>query len=187
MTEGEIIELYFSRSEEAIAATRRLFGALMRSIAGGILPDRRDAEETVSDALLSVWRSIPPNRPNDLCAYVSRITRNAAVDRARQNMSKKRGGGEYEAVLDEARELAGSAGAPEGEAESREFSRLLNAFLSKLSKKRRIVFVKRYWYLMPTKSIAAEMGMSEGAVKMELSRTRRELKTMLEKEGYYSE
>jgi RNA polymerase sigma-70 factor (ECF subfamily) len=187
MTDGEIIELYFSRNEEAIAETRRLFGALMRSIAKGVLPDRRDAEETVSDALLSVWRSIPPNRPNDLSAYVSRVTRNAAVDRARMNLSKKRGGGEYDAVLEEARELAGSVCDPEKDAENAEFSGLVNGFLAELPKRKRMVFVKRYWYLLPIKRIARDMDMSEAAVKMELSRTRSGLKEFLKKEGYYDE
>ena len=187
MTDGEIIELYFSRNEEALAETRRLFGALMRSIARSVLPDRRDAEETVSDALMSVWDSIPPNRPNDLSAYVARITRNAAVDRARKNLCKKRGGGEYDAVLEEVRELAGKTGDPEKGAESAEFSGLVNGFLAELPKRKRIVFVKRYWYLLPIKRIARDMDMSEAAVKMELMRTRKELKTLLEKEGYYGE
>ena len=45
MNDPDIIELYFERSEEAIAATREKFGAYFASVARRILRDPRDAEE----------------------------------------------------------------------------------------------------------------------------------------------
>lgn len=187
MTEREIIELYFARSEEAVSETRRSFGALMRSIASGILPDRRDAEEAVSDACLAAWNTIPPERPRSLAAYLSRLTRSASIDAARRSRRKKRGGGEYDAVLDEVSELASREEGPEAAAESALFRETVERFLRGLGSRKRAVFVQRYWYMLPIKQIASEQGMTEAAVKMELSRTRAELRKLLGKEGFYDE
>ena len=43
MTDGEITDLFFARSESAVSSLQEKYGALMRSIAGGILSDPRDA------------------------------------------------------------------------------------------------------------------------------------------------
>ena len=60
----------------------------------------------------------------------------------------------------------------------------VNGFLDSLERERRIVFVQRYWYMLGISEIAAERGMTEGAVKMSLKRTRDNLKIFLEKEGF---
>ena len=186
MNDPEIIALYFDRREAAVSETKRKYGAYIRSIAGRILRDERDAEEAVSDAYLKAWESIPPQRPESLGAYMGRLCRNAALDRAKRNSREKRGGGEYELVLGEIEEIAG-ADTPEKAAESRAFSEALNGFLEGLPKKKRAIFVQRYWYLLSVREIAAEQTMSEAAVKMQLSRMRTGLKEVLLKEGLYYE
>ena len=60
----------------------------------------------------------------------------------------------------------------------------VNGFLDSLERERRIVFIQRYWYMLGISEIAAERGMTEGAVKMSLKRTRDSLKIFLEKEGF---
>ena len=184
MNDPDIIKLYFTRSEEAITATRAKFGAYFYAVARRILPDPRDSEEAVSDALLAAWNSIPPNKPKDLRSYLGRLARNAAIDIARKNSRDKRGGGVVDAVLDELSGVA-SPDSPERAAESREFSEALGRFLSGLPQKKRRVFVQRYWYLMAEKDIALDNAMTEAAVKMQLSRTRAELKRFLERELDY--
>jgi RNA polymerase sigma-70 factor (ECF subfamily) len=67
--------------------------------------------------------------------------------------------------------------------EEKELVELLNVFLESLPKQKRIIFVQRYWYLMPIKAIAEQSGKSESQVKSALFRTRNELKLHLEKEG----
>ena len=58
----------------------------------------------------------------------------------------------------------------------------IERFLSGLSKKKRIIFMQRYWYLSPVSEIAKEFSMSEANVKMILMRTRNELREFLSKE-----
>ena len=60
MEDAQIIDLYFARSEQAIAATSHKFGNYLYSIAHNILSSHRDSEEAVNDTYLGAWRSIPP-------------------------------------------------------------------------------------------------------------------------------
>ena len=72
----------------------------------------------------------------------------------------------------------------EDEIESSLISDAINRFLGSLEKKKRIIFVRRYWYMSDIRSISGSLGMSEGSVNMTLSRLRAELKKFLEKEGF---
>ena len=73
---------------------------------------------------------------------------------------------------------------PEGEAEMRELTEILNRFLAELPKEKRQIFLKRYWYLCSVREIAAELQLTESKVKMTLLRTREKLAEQLKKEGY---
>ena len=63
MTDEAIMDLYWQRREEAIAATEEKCGGYCRTIARNILADPQDAEECVSDAWLKAWKAMPPHRP----------------------------------------------------------------------------------------------------------------------------
>ena len=63
MTDEAIMDLYWQRREEAIAATEEKYGGYCRTIARNILADPQDAEECVSDAWLKAWKAMPPHRP----------------------------------------------------------------------------------------------------------------------------
>ena len=52
LTDQQIIDLYFARSEDAIAETGRRFGGYLTAIAHSILQSREDTEECVNDAYL---------------------------------------------------------------------------------------------------------------------------------------
>ena len=59
MRDKEIIDLFFERSEQAIAALSDEYGAAVRCVAKNILGSHQDAEECESDAYLGCWNSIP--------------------------------------------------------------------------------------------------------------------------------
>lgn len=187
MNDPDIIELYFARSEKAIEETRAKYGALLKSTCRRILRDERDAEEAAADALIKAWNSIPPERPEHFGSYLKRLCRNAALDKARMLMRAKRGGGEYEAALDELAEIPDRHD-PAGELVSRlALKEALNRFLASLSPKNRRIFLQRYWYFLTSEEIAEEQLMSPAAVRMRLMRMREELKELLKKEGLYNE
>ena len=70
MEDARIIDLYFSRSEEAIGETAAKYGPYCASIAMSILNDPEDAEESVNDTWLAAWNRMPPERPNVLAVFL---------------------------------------------------------------------------------------------------------------------
>lgn len=60
MEDSEIIQLYWDRSEQAIAETSGKYGSFLCRIAWNILRSHDDAEECVNDTYLRTWNAIPP-------------------------------------------------------------------------------------------------------------------------------
>ena len=172
MNDSELIQLLFERDERAIGEIQIKYAAYCRYIAGNI-----------NDALGALWQSIPPNRPESLKAYLGRITRNIAIDKAKKMAAQKRGGNTTQEVLDELKEAA-TRGQPEQELDAKQLGRLINGFAAQLEQKQRVIFVKRYWYLCSSKQIAGECGISVNSVNTTLHRLRKQLKKYLEQEGY---
>lgn len=183
MEDREIIELYWRRSERAIACSEEKYGAYCRAVARQILRSLEDTEECVSDTWLAAWNAIPPHRPAVLRTFLGRLTRNLAVNRRIYDGAQKRGGGEVSLALDELRECAGGDTAEEA-FEAAELGRLIDRFLRGLSASECNLFLRRYWYLDSIDMLAARYGLRPGAVKTRLHRTREKLRTFLRKEGY---
>ena len=76
MEDIDIVELFFQRSEEAVAEAQKKYGTFCRKLAMDLLREPRDAEECVNDTWQAAWQTIPPQRPGMLGAYLGRITRN---------------------------------------------------------------------------------------------------------------
>lgn len=182
MEDDKIIELYFARSESAISETSAKYGAFFHRISRSILRSEQDCEECVSDAYLKTWNSIPPQRPEKLQAYVARIVRNLSLNRWKKLNAGKRGAGEIPVALSELEECVPSADTVQRECERAELSDALNRFLRGLPEEKRLVFMRRYWYLVPVRDIAEQYGMSESKVKSMLLRTRNMLRQFLEEE-----
>lgn len=183
MEDQAIINLYFSRSENAVRETKAKYGRMLRSIAFGILKIQEDAEECENDTYLKTWYSIPPARPDVFSAFLSRIARNLSLDRFEYLHALKRGSGEIPLLLDELEECI-IDGREENHAEEEALKELLNHFLARMKKDARVIFMRRYWFGDSVAEIADRTGTGKSRVKMSLMRSRRELKELLEKEGY---
>ena len=183
MNDNEIIELYFSRSEDAITETDKKYGEACRNAAYNILGSREDSEECVNDTYLKVWDAIPPQRPSRLGAFVLRIARNLAVNMFRSRRTQKNGDG-YNAVgFDEIAEFLPSRETVESAVDRQAVLAAIERFLKSLPKDKRIMFVQRYFYCSTLREIADSLHTTEGSVTMSLRRTREKLRRFLEKEG----
>lgn len=182
MEDSRIIELYWERNEEAISQSKEKYGGYCRTIASNILNSKEDTEECVSDTWVRAWNSIPPEKPSRLAVFLGKITRNLAIDRYRKEHSLKNGGGQLMLCLDELGECVGGQTRLEDSLALRE---LLSDFLSGIPQKNKDMFLLRYWYMISIDRIADNYGLSQGAVKMILSRTRKKLRDYLEKEGAF--
>lgn len=183
MEDQGILELFFARSEQAIAETDRKYGGYCYSIAYNILSSKEDSEESVSDTYLAAWNLIPPRKPNFLNAFLGKITRHISIDRWRKLNAKKRGGKETVLALEELGECTASSDM-EAEIAQRELARILNDFLETLPETERHVFLCRYWYLDSIEAIVHATGFTQSKVASMLHRTRGKLRKRLIEEGY---
>ena len=185
MEDAKIIALYWERQERAIEETAAKYGVYCYSISYGILRNKEDADECVSDTWLKAWNAMPPQRPSALQAFLAKITRHLSLARSRRRSALFRGRGQVTVALEELEYAAPSAPSAEEAASELELIAGLERFLWDLPLEKRQVFLLRYWYFYSDREIAQQMHMSKGKVTSMLFRLRCGLKEFLQKEGIW--
>ncbi len=182
MTDTNLIDLFFARSEDAIARTKEQYGRLVRHIIAGILKSTQDIEECENDTYLSAWNAIPPNRPNSLKAYLAIIARNTALKRYEYLHADKRNA-EAAVSFEELAECLcdNSDGDRRSDAELRD---AINGFLKTLKADHRRVFLLRYWQGCSIEEITRQCGFSKSKTESMLFRTRNKMRKYLTERGY---
>ena len=184
MEDDKIVSLYLLRDESAISHTAEKYGSRLRGIAQRITGDAATAEECENDTYLEAWNRIPPHEPRSyLAAFLSRIVRNLSLNRCAERECLKRGAWvtEFTEELEQCIPASGDVGQ---ELDGAELGRVISLFLHGQSKEKRVMFVRRYFYLDTIEAIAKGFRCSESKVKTRLFRMRKELCRYLEKEGY---
>ena len=183
MNDNEIIGLFFDRNEKALSELGSKYGKSLLGIAGNMLGSKEDAEECVNDAYLAVWKSIPPERPVSLFAYISKILRNTVLTRLRNDSALKRGRN-MTVCIDELEDISPDNESVFDSVAASELSGLVNRFLLSCSQDERDVFILRYYGYMTVSDIAKKYGFTQSKVKMTLKRCRDKLAEYLERNGY---
>ena len=181
MNDNQIIELFFTRNEDAIQQTAYKYGTRLTGLAANIVRNNEDAQECVNDTYLKAWDTIPPTKPDHFFAYLAKICRFFAFGRLDWNNAAKRNA-EVVALTQEMEACIPSSW-QDATVESCEISHLVNSFLHRQTQENRMIFVRRYWYGDSVGEIAQRFGVSQSAVMMRLSRTRSKLASYLKKEG----
>lgn len=181
MTDNEILELLFARSEQAIPALRAQYGAYCTTIARRILTDERDVEECLNDCWMSVWQAIPPARPGHFKGWLGAVVRNRALSIGREN--SRHPPTVDETVLELSACLPTAADA-HSEALAKEVGAAVSAFLRTQKPGPRTAFLRRYWYLDTVEETAAFLGWTVSKTKTVLFRMRNSLWDYLNKEGF---
>lgn len=180
MDDKQIIELYFQRNDDAILETQEKYAGYVYSIAYNVLGSREDTQECVWDVYLRLWNAIPPTRPVNLKNFLGRVTHNLALDRFRQQSSRKCS--VFTEIMEEFQipvlEEPGDA------LERKELASAISAFIRSQPPVKQKIFLLRYWYYESIKTISLETGLKENRIKTELYRMRKKLKVFLEREGY---
>ncbi len=182
MNDEQIINLYWARDEKAIAETDRSYGSLCRGLSQRILKNSEDAEECVNDSYLRLWQQLPPQRPDSLGSFLTRIVRNISLDRLRQSGAIKRGGSAITVSLDELEQVTGR-GDVESKLMAEELGKAVDRFLRTQSQEARSIFLRRYYFFDTRTEIADRFEISAAQVSVVLSRTRKRLHNYLKEEG----
>ena len=182
LKDHDIIDLFFERSEQAIAELIDKYGRSIRNVAWNILNNPQDVEECSNDTYLQVWNLIPPTRPASLGTYVCRIARNICLKRYHSNTAVKRNS-YYDVALQELEETVPALSTVETDFEARELTRYLNRYLAQLNARDRYMFLRRYWYGDGVSQISQNLNTTAHAVSVRLFRLREKFQTYLQKEG----
>lgn len=183
MKDERIIELFFARNEDALRETELKYRNLCHYVASNFLASKEDREETLNDSLLALWNSIPPERPDNLPAYLSEVVRRLSINKSRANNAWKRGknvqivGEEFLSMIEDGTDLA-------AQFDAKRAGGLISAFLRASSKSDRKIFIMRYWLDMSIEQISSQTGFGESKIKVTLHRMRKKLAAELGKEGY---
>ena len=184
MSDEQIIELYWQRDDQAIDETDNKYGKFLFRIAYNVLHDRCDSEECRNDAYLGVWNAIPPTRPKVFPAFITQITRRAAINRYKEKNTEKRIPSELTVSVYDLTELLSDGSSAETEYIAREVGKAISDYVRGLSEKRRFIFVGRFYIGETVESIAQDLGLTSSAVYKELEKLKKGLKTQLERKGY---
>ncbi len=184
MNDNEIVQLFWDRNQQAIAAASQKYGGYCASIAKNILKNQQDAEECVNDAYLNAWNAIPPHRPAVLSAFLGKLTRNLAFNTYRRQCAEKRGGGEIALVLEELSDFISADDSVEQAMNRKTLVKEINAFLDKLPRAKRDIFVCRNYYADSVAAIARRFGLTQNNVSVTLNRIRSQLKKHLTERGF---
>ncbi len=179
----EIIELFFARNEDAIKETDKKYGRYLSVIGNNILNDRGDCDECLNDTYFTTWNKVPPERPRILQAFLSKIMRDVSISCYRKKRSAKRVPAELVGSLEELGDCIVTEADLESDFLIKEIANILNSFLADIDRRKRFIFVCRYYYCDSVKSIAAMLGLSVKTVYRELESLRGMLRERLEMGG----
>ena len=184
MEDEKIIELYWQRSQEAVAATAEKYGSYCSAIAGHILHSPRDTEECVNDTWLAAWNAMPPSRPNVLKAFLTTIVRRIAIKRYHSNRRHKKIPSEMTVSLSELEDFVAGDDSIGAHFDAERLGRVISDFVYSLCDRQQFIFISRYYVADPIDPIAGDLKVSRSTVNKELAAIRVSLRETLEKEGY---
>ena len=179
LQDHEIVALYHARDDQAIHHSQRKYGSYCRTVAMNILNSPPDAEECVNDTWLAAWNSMPPQKPQNLCAYLGKLVRHISINRLKA-LRRERRDVRLTVTLEE---LEDCIPAPD-DTESRLICQWLDEYLGTLTELDRRLFVGRYWYNYRVKQMARHYGLSANAATKRISRVREGLRVYLTERGY---
>ena len=134
MDDEKIIELFFSRSENAIKELAAKYEKVCMTLSMNILGNREDAEECLNDTLLALWNCDSAITGAKLKTYLIKLVRSISIDRLRMKTSQKRIPSEFICSLDEMDDMVSGGFSPEDEYEGKMLEAAIGKFVSTLSK-----------------------------------------------------
>ena len=182
ISDSDIVDMFLERKENAIKATSERYGARLRSICFRITGNTQTAEECENDTYLEAWKRIPPSEPRTyFMTFLSRIARTISLNRSVSDHRLKRFA-YMEELSSELEQCIASSSSVEQELDAKLLIEAISDFLKKQPKEKRIIFMRRYYYLEKTSVIANQLGYNESSLRSLLFRMRKELRDYLEKE-----
>lgn len=187
LDDENIVKLYWLRDECAIEQTKRKYGQFCKSISSNILQNASDVEECINDMYLTIWNTIPPQKPASLKHYASKIIRCISINRATYNHAEKRDSRKTVNFEEIEQQIDHVFCNDSFLAEQYDLSVAIDSYLAKISSLKRTVIVLRFWYNMPIGEISCRTGMNPNTVKTILARELQKMKKYFMEMGIYND
>ena len=167
----KMIELIRSQEDKGLMLMQQQYSGLMHYIVRGILHDKNDIEECISDICVKVWQSIESYSPDKgkFSTWLTVISRNTALNYIKRRYTEH----------DELKEETMDTSSVEDDILRRERAEELKRAIRTLSFEEQHIFYRKYYYLQQTSQIAAELGMTDRSVEGKLYRLRKKLQKKL--------
>ena len=181
MDEKRALALLAKGKEEGLAWVMDAYGAYVGAVVWNILGrtmTAQDAEETVSDVFVTLWRNRAKPRPGQLKGYLGHIARSRAINKLR------RAGGDL-ALEEDLLEMPGDG--PEALAVGRERDEAVRRAVVSLGPPDSEIFVRHYYYCESAAQIGGRLGLTAEAVRQRLRRGRAKLRLILTEGGSMDE
>lgn len=180
-TTEDMVKALEARDSEVLADIEKSYGALLRRIAFNLGLNASDTDECVNDAILEVWNTVPPAKPQSIRSYACMMMRRIVIDRIRYNAAEKRANTVYTEISEE---FESCINVEKTVIDEICIPQILNEFLSEQSPEKREIFIRRYYEFESIRSISSDMHIGVNTLEKRLSRMRAELKKKLIKWGY---
>jgi RNA polymerase sigma-70 factor (ECF subfamily) len=180
----EVLGLLRRGAPEALDRFTEVFGERMRSLAGRILADEREAEEAVQEACVTVWRKWSTFRGDcRFSSWVYRVTANEAYMKLRRLRGHEREqslDGTVDGLLaDGDLTVVRVPKTPEEETEWHEIRDLIVAEVRRLPASSRLVYFLKEVQGFSIEEVAQVTGLHESAVKTRVHRARLTIRARL--------
>jgi len=129
---------------------------------------------------------MPPEKPKYFPSFIYRIVKNHSLNKL-QYITRSKRKKNMSVSLTELEECVDSRTDTESDFDEKELVSAVNDFLESLSKEKRVIFVRKYWYFDSVPVIARRCSLTEENVKVSLMRIRQKLKTFLKERGFVNE
>ena len=162
--------------ETIILTYTNYVGAVIANQLGGFC-DIMTVEELSSDVFLSLWQNCNRISTINLKGWLGSTARNKAKNYIRSKHIV------YEELSEDT--LICSEDCLFDKLEQEEQNKLLHSEIQKLDESERNILIRYYYYNQSTKQISVETGINYETVKSKLNRSRKKLKDVFDKGGYF--
>ncbi len=179
MLDSVLLRRLQSRDQDALESLTKKYKSYVCTIISNMISGvgtYDDTEELCSDTFLAVWQNAASVEPGKLKPYLGTTARN----KAKSWLRKRR---ELPMDLDEI-EIPDDSLPLDEQAIRAELARRVRRAVDEMKPKDREIFLRYYYYLQPTDTVASEMGIPAATVRSRLARGREQLKKTLCKEEW---
>jgi len=178
MTDKAALRAIRSGDETALSSLIDRYGAYVGTVIKNIIGEsmsREDIEESTSDVFFVLWMNADKPQGGKLKEWLGAVARNKAKNKLRELHGTLPLDEDYIADLSVSPEIIVTVD---------EERRLVYRAVNSMKQPDKEIFLRHYYGTQLITQISKDMGMSESAVKVRLSRGRKKLRKILYERGY---